>query len=167
MRPLRAAALTLVLAAQPLPAQQGGANPVRTERAPLAMLNWMSGCWRATTARGIVIEETYTTPTQNLMQGMTRYLRDDRVADFKFTTIVADSAGLTLRPQPRGGTAVSFPLKGTGRREATWENLQHDFPQRIRYARPHDDTLVARIEGPGPTGSTRSSEWRMAKVVCP
>lgn len=149
-------ALLLLAAAAPAAATQG-----------LDALGWMTGCWQATTARGIVIEEVYTSPAQNLMQGMTRYLRDGRVIDWEFTTITPDSAGPTLRPQPRGGEPTAFPFKELGDRRAVWENLQHDFPQRITYARVHADTLVARIEGPAADGSTRALEWRMHRSACP
>lgn len=153
MKPL--AALLLLAAAAPAAAAQG-----------LDALGWMSGCWQATSARGVTIEESYTSPAQNLMQGMTRYLRDGRVIDWEFTTITPDSSGPTLRPQPRGGEPTAFPFKELSERRAVWENLQHDFPQRVIYARVHADTLVARIEGANADGSARAIEWRMHRSDC-
>lgn len=45
------------------------------------------------------------------------------------------------------------------------ENLAHDFPQRIMYRRIGADSLLARIEGPGPSG-TRGIDFRMRKISC-
>lgn len=162
---MRRVALALVVAGRfllPASAAAQGAAP----RIPLDTLRWMTGCWRGTTPRGTVIEEMYTSPTSNLMQGLTRYTRDGRTVDFEFTTITADSNGPALRPQPKGGAPTRFGLESLGPTHATWANPAHDFPQRIRYSRPHPDTLVARIEGTGPNSTPRASEWRMTRTRC-
>jgi hypothetical protein len=47
-----------------------------------------------------------------------------------------------------------------------FENPAHDFPQRIIYRRLSPDSLVARIEGPGPNNTTRGIDFPMRRVNC-
>lgn len=135
-------------------------------RIPLDTLSWMSGCWRGDAGPGTVIEEQYTASTTNQILGTTRYVRSGRSIDFEFTSIASDSTGITLNAQPRGVPPTPFKLDSLSASFARWSNPHHDFPQRIQYARLHRDTLVARIEGPGRNGASRSSEWRLHRVRC-
>ena len=132
----------------------------------LAALAFMSGCWQGTAGRGRIIQELYTTPTRNLMQGMTRYLRNDSVIDYEFTLIEATARGPRITPHPKGQPAASFEPKETSSGRIIWENLAHDFPQRIIYRSQGTDSLVARIEGKTQRGE-QSMEWRMGRIVCP
>jgi hypothetical protein len=130
-------------------------------RSTLQPLSFMSGCWRGP-AGNQTIEEVYTTPTRNLMQGMTRYLRNDSVVDYEFTLIEASRTGSVLKPQPKGQAPTTFASKESTASRVVWENPAHDFPQRVIYQRTGTDSLVARIEGGG-----RAMEWRMGRVRCP
>ena len=130
-------------------------------RSTLQPLSFMSGCWRGP-AGNQTIEEVYTAPTRNLMQGMTRYLRNDSVVDYEFTLIEASGTGSVLKPQPKGQAPTSFASKQSTTNRVVWENLAHDFPQRVIYQKIGTDSLLARIEG-----GERGIEWRMARVRCP
>jgi hypothetical protein len=134
-------------------------------RAQIAHLGFMAGCWRGLTRSGTTIEEFYTTPSSNLIVGMTRYVRDGRTVDFEFTRIDQTDSGAVITPHPKGVRSVGFAPKTIERNRAVWENPTHDFPQRILYTRVGDDTLVARIEGRTSSGE-RALEWRMARATC-
>jgi hypothetical protein len=130
---------------------------------PLAPLAFMSGCWRGVPQPNRpVIEEQYTAATTNIMLGTTRYIRDGRTVDFEFSRIQADSTGIVLVPHPRGKESVRFRLLRTSTGEVTFENPEHDFPNRIIYRRSSQDTLTARIEG----NNGRAMQWQMARVAC-
>lgn len=134
--------------------------------APLSALGFMSGCWQGTAGRGRTIQELYTTPTHNVMQGVTRYLRNDSVIDYEFTLIQATARGPRITPHPKGQAATSFEVKETAPGRVVWENLGHDFPQRIIYRSLGNDSLVARIEGKTERGD-QAMEWRMGRMACP
>ena len=51
----------------------------------------------------------------------------------------------------------SAPSVAAAEHEVVFENLEHDFPQRIIYRR-QGDLMVARIEGDGP-GETKARQW--------
>jgi len=131
----------------------------------LEMLRFMTGCWRGPAGRGAILEEYYTAPAENLMLGVSRYVRDGEVTDYEFTSIEQRESDLVITPQPKGQSPASFRLRRLADGEVVWVNPEHDFPQLISYRRVAPDSLVARIEGPGPQG-TRAIEWRMARAEC-
>jgi hypothetical protein len=53
---------------------------------------------------------------------------------------------------------VSFCAVETGDRRVVFENLAHDFPQRILYWLDETGALHARVEGPG-EGGIVGEEW--------
>jgi hypothetical protein len=120
----------------------------------------MAGCWTGPASNGAMIEERYSDASENLVIGMTRYVRGGRVVDFEFTTIERTDTSFVMTPHPKGVRSDSFPLKEIADGRAVWENPKHDFPQRIIYRRGDDGSLVARIEGTTPRGE-RHSEWTM------
>ena len=128
---------------------------------PLSAISFLTGCWTGPSANGATIEEQNSAPSDNMVIGMTRYVRGGRVVDFEFTTIVRTDTSFLMIPHPKGIRSKDvFPLKEITTDRAVWENLQHDFPQRIIYRRGTDGSLVARIEGTTPRGD-RHSEWTM------
>jgi hypothetical protein len=131
----------------------------------LADLAFMAGCWRGPSPDGATIEEYYTPPTDNLMLGLSRYTRENRVTGYEFSTIAREGAGIVLTPRPSGQKPVPFRLTRIDSAGAVWENPAHDFPTLIAYRRGGGDTLIARIEGPGGEGK-RSIEWRMGRAAC-
>lgn len=127
---------------------------------PLSAISFMSGCWTGASPNGATIEEHYSAASENLLIGMTRYVRSGRVVDFEFTTVERTDSTFVMTPRPKGVKSDSFPLKDVSNGRATWENLAHDFPQRIIYRRGTDGSLIARIEGTTPAGE-RHVEWTM------
>jgi len=127
---------------------------------PLSAISFMSGCWTGPSPDGATIEEHYSAASENIVIGMTRYVRDGRVVDFEFTTMERTDSTFVMTPHPKGVKSDAFPLKAVSDGRATWENLGHDFPQRIIYRRGSDGSLIARIEGTTP-GGERHVEWIM------
>ncbi|HEU5041307.1 MAG TPA: DUF6265 family protein [Gemmatimonadales bacterium] len=133
---------------------------------PLEPLRFMAGCWRGQSGDDRVIEEHYTSPSANLILGMTRYTRNGVATGYEFSTIAWKDSAIVLTPRPEGQQPVPFPLAQMDRSSAVWENPAHDFPTRIAYRRVPGDTLVARVAGPGEGGAMASEEWRMVRVRC-
>jgi hypothetical protein len=129
---------------------------------PLAEVSFLSGCW-AGGMGAIEVREQWTDDESGVMLGTTRYFRDGALVDFEFAMISLIDGEVTLWPYPGGERAPrGFALTRTGA-EIVFENLEHDFPVRIVYAREGPDTLTPRIEGRD--GETRG--WRLHRVACP
>ena len=128
------AAVTATVIASPSDVQ-------RTAPPPLSAVSFMTGCWTGPSQNGAIIEEHYSEAADNMLIGMTRYVKAGRVIDFEFTTIERTDTSLVMTPRPKGVKSDSFPLKEVTDGYAVWENLKHDFPQRVIYRRGADGTL--------------------------
>ncbi len=110
-------------------------------------LRWMSGCWVSDDGKER-LEEFWMKPAGQSMIGLSRTIAGGKTVFFEYAEIaetkgeVAYTVALGI-----GARSVSFKLiKGTDT-EAVFENLTHDFPQRIIYRRASANSLFARIEG--------------------
>lgn len=91
------------------------------------------------------------------MLGMSRSVSADGRIFFEYLRIEETDSGLVYLAQPLGREAAAFPLKSIEPYSVFFENLSHDFPQRIAYSR-NRNVLQARIEG-FVDGAERSAEW--------
>ena len=133
--------------------------------ATLSDLAFMAGCWRGDFANDAALEEFYTRPSDNLILGLSRFMRGTRAVQHEFSRITADTSGITLLPFPGGKPSEhAFRLTNIESGLALFEAPQHDFPKRIRYSKGADGSLTARIDGG--EGDSRVQEWRMRQVAC-
>ncbi len=129
-------------------------------------LAFLSGCWEGPLSRGGAIEEFYSAPSDNLIVGTTRYLRDGHTVMFEFSSIVHDSSGIVLWPYPRGHkSADGFRLTSVDGHGAVFEAPEHDFPKRISYIIESPDVRIARIDDGADGG--QATEWRLTRASCP
>lgn len=133
-------------------------------KASLADMAWMSGCWQGRQGNA-VIEEIWSRPSGGSMLGLGRTVRGNRTVSFEFMQFREENGSLVFQPQPGGGPRVSFPLKDAFGGKATFENLQHDFPQRVTYERKGKALMWASVEGTQ-NGKAERQEFVMHKVRC-
>jgi hypothetical protein len=95
----------------------------------------------------VLIEERWTEPASNMMLGLSRTVRGDKVVEFEFLRIEARADGLYYVAQPGGRPPTGFKLTKWDGSEAIFENPQHDFPKRVIYRRLPDNVVVARVDG--------------------
>jgi len=133
MKRLFAAALALVLMGQAPP-------PAR-----VADLGWMSGQWQTDPAAGRWVEESWSDARGGVMLGVSRTISGERLREFEFLRIQVGEDGVPAYfAQPGGQPPVAFRLTAHDATSATFDNAQHDFPQRIVYRR-RGDVMVATI----------------------
>jgi hypothetical protein len=128
-----------------------------TEPAGLESLAWMAGAWTME-KDGVTTRETWLSPMGGTMAGVTQTNRPGRAADVEFATISNEPAGVTFTARVKGQPPTPFVLKPSADGEAVFENLKHDFPQRVIYRRCESD-MCARIEGVV-RSQPRALEWR-------
>lgn len=129
-------------------------------------LSWLAGCWETKDAakqRSIV--EQWMAPDGGAMIGMSRTVRAGKMTGYEFLRIVRDEISIKYVSRPsENSTDTDFRLLKLSANEVVFENLQHDFPQRIIYRRNGDD-LNARIEGPS-GGKTVGIDFPYTRVRC-
>jgi hypothetical protein len=129
-------------------------------------LSWLSGCWEMSeVGRGLTVTEMWMKPSGDAMLGVGRTVKSGKVIDFEFLRIVEDANGLAYLSRPSANKEdTTFRLVKSSPGELTFENLQHDFPQRIIY-RVDGRKLHARIEGTK-DGKTRGVDFPYTRTKC-
>ena len=104
--------------------------------------SWLEGHWIREN-NGRISEEIWGDMRGGLMLATNRSLRDGRASGFEFIRIQSFEQ-THYCAQPGGSQAVCFQLTEQGEHSASFENAEHDFPQRITYSR-EGNTLTATI----------------------
>lgn len=118
---------------------------------------WMSGTWQSTTD-GVRMEEHWTSPDGGLMLGLHRDVTP-KSTSFEFIRIERRSDTLVYLAMPGGRPPTEFPLKSATPGRIVFENLAHDFPQRIIYWRV-ESQLCARVED-----AKQGEQWCWRRVA--
>ena len=153
---LRRCTLVVLLA---LTTQVSAQTPTLTDIA------WISGAWQSAPGGRRQIEEHWTSVGGGSMLGMGRTVKDGKTVSFEFMQFREEKGSLVFLPQPSGGERTRFPLKDFFGEKLTFENKEHDFPQRVIYERKGPGSLLAAIEGTY-QGKESREEYQMTKVRC-
>jgi len=127
--------LALILAAQ-----------IAGPPAAIDQMAWLKGCWIQAKPSGAV-EELWMGPGGGVMLGLGRTLKDGKLREYEFVRIIETDGSLAYIAKPSGQDEATFPLKSLTPDEAVFENLAHDFPQRVVYRRQGPDAVTGQIEG--------------------
>ncbi len=128
-------------------------------------LRWLSGCWARESGR-LMTEETWTEPRGGILLGVARTTHGDSLVDFEFSRIAETDSGLVFFAIPSGQAPASFRAIISDGQRVVFENLNHDFPQRIIYRRTRPDSLHASVEGTI-RGTLRKIDFRYRRIPCP
>lgn len=130
-------------------------------------LSWMAGCWELTRQNGaMLISEQWMRPAGGTLIGMSRTVNGGKTSAWEFIRIVTEGDGLDYVAKPNTNKEETvFKLARASTDEIVFENMLHDFPQRIIYRKAAPDTLFARIEGTR-DGKLRGVDFPMKRVKC-
>lgn len=162
-------AMGLCGAAAAAPSQAPAAGVVAASApaaaAPLAELNWLAGCWLSEVDEAGSGEQ-WMPAAGGTMLGMSRTLKGGRTVQFEFMQIRASAAGaVVFIAHPGGRPGTSFMATEVSAAAAVFENLGHEFPQRVIYRLQPGGRLAARIEGLR-GGELRGIDFPMRRVAC-
>ena len=139
--------------------------PAQTTKPTINDLAWLAGCWEAN-MRGNQVNEQWMKPAGGTMLGMARTVTMGKTIEFEFTQIREDKDGaIYYIAKPSSQAEASFKLVKLEQKEAVFENLQHDFPQRIIYRQESDGSLFARVEA-NDKGKIRGLDYPYKRAKC-
>jgi Domain of unknown function (DUF6265) len=127
-------------------------------------VSWIAGCWEGAMGSGKT-QEQWMKPEGDSMLGMSRTVVNGKTPFFEFLQIKRDGEDLVYIARPQGKEPTPFKLVKLNDSAAVFENLEHDFPQRIAYQRQIDGSLLAAIEGVE-KGKPKRVEFPMQRVKC-
>ena len=129
--------------------------------ASLSELDWIVGNW-VFQEGDFRSEHLWIEQEGQVILGIQRDTRAEETQHVEFIELREGPDGIVFHVYPIGQEPTDFWLVSSEPRRAVFENLEHDYPQRITYWAEGDATLVARIEG-DLDGTLRRSEWRWQK----
>lgn len=125
----------------------------------LPELSWLAGYWTSS-KDGTTIEELWTHGSGYVMLGLHRDVYANGRSSFEFLRIMRTREGIVYVANPNGNPGTTFAMKESSNQKVVFENLEHDFPQRIIYSRT-GDKLTARIED---KSGEKAMEWTWTKT---
>lgn len=133
----------------------------------LSKISWLLGNWETQTESGS-LREQWQSPSDSALQwqGISYIISFD--GDTAFTESIrlsCDKDKLTYAPvvtNQNDGKEVPFSEKTFSDSLVVFENLNHDFPQRIIYKRISDTSILAAIEGVQ-NGQNRREEFAYSR----
>lgn len=133
-----------------------GAGP-HGEKKNIDRLGWLAGRWSNEKPR-LVMEEVWLPAVGNTMVGVSRVVKADSLVAHELVIIRQHGARFAYEAHPSGQATATFLSTTVTDSSVVFENLAHDFPQRIGYERIGADSLYAWIEGPV-RGATKRNEF--------
>jgi len=143
----------LVLLVTPFVPQSSSASDV----------GWMTGCWELT-RNGRHIVEQWMSAEGGTLLGMSRTVANGQTREYEFLLIRHGANGLEYVAKPSGQPEGTFTATRVSPSEVVFENMAHDFPQRILYRRD-GNTLLAATEGTV-QGQARRVEFPYTRAAC-
>lgn len=128
--------------------------------AELDKLTFIAGCWA-----GQGLFEMWMKPEGGSILGISRTIRKSQTVETEFFHVSEGKDGVVLNVQLKLATQTTpFRAKIITANSVTFENPEHDFPQRIIYTRDGDN-LTGRIEGTQ-NGKERAIDYPMRRASC-
>ena len=121
--------------------RNGGAQGVSLDR-----VRWLGGCWELSSGNRRVVER-WDAPSRGQMTGSSRTLIGGALRESERLRLFVAADTLVYASHPSNQAPAEFRARTVTDNEVVFENLAHDFPQRIVYRRAGADSLIARIEG--------------------
>lgn len=112
-------------------------------------LHVLSGSWKMETSKGFLLETWQKLDDSTLQSHGYRVTGKDTVPTEQ-VELVRRKGQICYMPvvhHQNNGKRVVFTLKKIENGAYTFENLEHDYPQRVVYALPQKDALHAWVEG--------------------
>ena len=130
----------------------------------LEKMNWLIGSWEQELPEGTLVE-SWTKENDSLFTGKTCMIINNDTGFTEQITLKMIGTDVFYIPVVNGqnqNLPVSFKMVSGINGEFVFENLQHDFPQRIIYRNSKPDSLYARIEG-NYNGEFRKEEFTLGR----
>ena len=143
-------------------------TPLDTKAA--SVMSWLYGCWGGKVNQRD-FREQWMPLRGNTLLGIGSTEFQDKLASYEYLRIEGRADGVYYVALPSEQKEAAFKLVTAvhdNRDNAdifTFENPQHDFPQRIIYRRESKNSLFARIEGKE-NGVSKGIDYRYKRASC-
>lgn len=155
---LRLAAIGLAMVGAAATAQTAMAPPIVD---PMALPNWMAGCWISVGEGDARTEECWTAPRGSMLLGSGHSFAGSRTRSFEHMRIESVDGSLVFVSHPNGAAPTRFVLQAPGASDSLlFVNANHDYPQRVHYWREGAELVaeISLIDG------SNAMRWRFRRM---
>lgn len=117
--------------------------------ANLEKSNWLIGKWGSTSAEG-VLSENWVKINDSVYKGETYFVvKNDTVfsESVKLEEANGKLAYIVTVPDQNNAKPVRFDMTSINNDSIVFENPQHDYPNKLKYTKVTNDSIVAQIYG--------------------
>ena len=142
------------------------ATPVDAQQStPIDRAAWLAGCWEMRAPNRLTME-MWMPPAGGTMMGASRTTIGGVTREFEQLRLHTAGDTLIYTALPSGQRQTDFRSTSVSATAIVFENPTHDFPRKITYRRGGEDSVIARVEGPGPNNTTRGFDIAMRRASC-
>lgn len=126
---------------------------------------WLTGNWQKRSAKG-VLTETWQKKDDSTMVGQSYFIAGTDTLSFENVTLEQRNGKVSYVPvvkDQNNGQAVYFTLTHSTDSSLVFENMEHDFPQKISYTWLANDSLVAEVSAKI-DGKLKSQSFRLGSM---
>ncbi|MBP6181540.1 DUF6265 family protein [Flavobacterium sp.] len=126
---------------------------------------WLIGKWENNSADGN-LSESWKKVNDSTFQAQSYYIKDKDTLHFESISLQQKGEELTYTATVKGQNndkPVAFKLTTSTNKQLAFENLKHDYPQKISYTQITPDSLIAKISGIQ-QGKPSSEQFSMKKT---
>ena len=110
---------------------------------------WLLGQWKNTSEEGI-IAENWSQPNDSTLIANSFYIKEEDTLHFENIILKEKEGELVYETTIKGQNndkPILFPLLSETENELIFENLQNDYPQKIKYQRNSKSAITITISG--------------------
>ena len=126
---------------------------------------WLLGQWKNTSEEGI-IAENWSQPNDSTLIATSFYIKEEDTLHFENIILKEKEGELVYETTIKGQNndkPILFPLLSESENELVFENLQNDYPQKIKYQRNSKSGITISISGKQ-SKKIVSEQFKMTKV---
>lgn len=127
--------------------------------------NWLLGNWENKSVEGN-LTESWKKANDSTFQATSYFIKEKDTLHFETIILEQKGENATYYAAVQGqndGKPIAFKLKAASEKELLFENLQHDYPQKINYTPITADSLVVKISGMQ-QGKPSSEQFSMKRI---
>jgi hypothetical protein len=110
---------------------------------------WLLGQWKNTSEEGI-IAENWSQPNDSTLIATSYYIKEEDTLHFENIILKETEGELVYETTIKGQNndkPILFPLLSETENELIFENLQNDYPQKIKYQRNSKSGITISVSG--------------------
>ena len=127
--------------------------------------SWLLGNWENKAVDG-TLTESWEKVNDSTFQAQSYFIKEKDTVHFESIILQQKGENLTYNATVKGQNndkPVAFKLTTATDKQVSFENLKHDYPQKISYTQITPDSLVAKISGIQ-QGKPSSARYSMKKT---